>query len=90
MASLDTNTWSLIIFILNALSLISLTMIFGKVRLVLILTNLVLWAASQIAFIIYGYYTGQVGFVLLGIFNFIVSLIAVIVKFGQEEDEDDN
>ncbi len=41
----------------------------------------------QVVYIIYGYYSNQIGFTLMGIFNIIVSLVMTFAQFGQEEEE---
>jgi uncharacterized membrane protein (DUF4010 family) len=44
----------------------------------------------QVTYILYGYYTEQLGFILMGIFNMIVSVIATFTQFGQNEDDDED
>ena len=57
-----------------------------------VLFIILLWMISQITYILYGYSTKQIGFLLLGIFNIIVSFVALFLNFGkarEEEDEED-
>jgi hypothetical protein len=84
---LDTNTWSLIIFLINSLSLLSITLLFSRTSVKTILLTISLWLILQVVYIIYGYYSNQIGFTLMGIFNIIVSLVMTFVQFGQEEEE---
>jgi len=84
--SLDINTWSLIVFISNALTLIAVLVLFSKPFIRAALITGFLWITSQILFTLYGYYTDQVGFLLLGIFNIVVSIIAAVMKVGEDEE----
>jgi hypothetical protein len=84
---LDTNTWSLIIFLINSLSLLSITLLFSRTSVKTILLTISLWLILQVVYIIYGYYSNQIGFTLMGIFNIIVSLVLTFAQFGQEEEE---
>jgi len=84
---LDTNTWSLIIFLINSLSLLSITLLFSRTSVKTILLTISLWLMLQVVYIIYGYYSNQIGFTLMGIFNIIVSLVMTFAQFGQEEEE---
>jgi hypothetical protein len=84
---LDTNTWSLIIFLINSLSLLSITLLFSRTSVKTILLTISLWLILQVVYIIYGYYSNQIGFTLMGIFNIIVSLVMTFAQFGQEEEE---
>ncbi len=87
MEFLDTNTWSLIIFLINSLSLLSITLLFSRTSVKTILLTISLWLILQVVYIIYGYYSNQIGFTLMGIFNIIVSLVMTFAQFGQEEEE---
>lgn len=87
---ISLNTWSLIIFLFNILNLISITFLFSKPLVRTIIGVVVLWFSTQILYLIYGYATDQVGFVLLGISNILIGLIGAVLKFGQEEDEDED
>lgn len=87
MEYLDINNWSIIIFIINSLSLISIVLLFSKTSVRTILLTIFLWLLLQIIYIVYGYYTQQIGFVLMGIFNMVVSLITTFTQFGQQEEE---
>jgi hypothetical protein len=84
---LDTNTWSLIIFLINSLSLLSITLLFSRTSVKTILLTISLWLILQVVYIIYGYYSNQIGFTLMGVFNIIVSLVMTFAQFGQEEEE---
>jgi hypothetical protein len=87
---LDTNSWSLIIFLINSLSLLSITLLFSRTSVKTILLTISLWLILQVVYIIYGYYSSQIGFTLMGIFNIIVSLVLTFAQFGQEEEENED
>lgn len=91
MQSLSTNTWSLIIFVFQILNLFAVLMLFAKTKVRMAVMAAITWVLCQILFIVYGYYTNQLGFVLLGICNILISIIASIMKVGEEETlNDDN
>jgi hypothetical protein len=49
------------------------------------------WFIAQLAFLIYGLATDQFGFILLFLFNIVISFIGIFIKMApDEEDEDDN
>jgi hypothetical protein len=54
-----------------------------------ILITIIFWITSQILFIVYGYDTGQIGFVILGLFNLIASIIAAFAQVGQDDEEEE-
>jgi hypothetical protein len=64
-------------------------MVFLKPNSRVVLFIILLWLISQISYILYGYNTKQVGFLMLGIFNILVSFIALFLNFGKIEDEED-
>jgi len=84
--------WSLFIFGIQAISLLSVLLVFLNPNNKAVLFIILLWMISQITYILYGYSTKQIGFLLLGIFNIIVSFVALFLNFGkarEEEDEED-
>jgi hypothetical protein len=83
------TVWSLIIFGIQAISLLSIMMVFLKPNSRVVLFIILLWLISQISYILYGYNTKQIGFLMLGIFNILVSFIALFLNFGKIEDEED-
>ncbi len=50
-----------------------------------------MWFSAQLAFLSYGIATDQIGFVLLFVFNIIITFVGIFVKLDPtaEEDEDD-
>lgn len=64
-------------------------MVFLKPNSRVVLFIILLWLISQISYILYGYNTKQIGFLMLGIFNIVVSFIALFLNFGKIEDEED-
>jgi hypothetical protein len=88
--SLDTNIWSLIIFMVNALSLLSVILLFSKTFIRTIILTILLWVSVQVIYILYGYYTNQLGFILMGIFNIIVGIVAMFTQVGQDGEDDED
>jgi hypothetical protein len=88
--SLDTNIWSLIIFMVNALSLLSVILLFSKTFIRTILLTILLWVSVQVIYVLYGYYTDQLGFILMGIFNIIVGIVAMFTQVGQDGEDDED
>lgn len=78
---MSLNTWSLIIFLVHIL--FYLTMIFAVAsntsvtKMILMITS---WIMYQIAVLWYGIATGQVGFILIFIFQFIATLVTIIIS----------
>jgi len=64
-------------------------MVFLKPNSRVVLFIILLWLISQISYILYGYNTKQIGFLMLGIFNILISFIALFLNFGKIEDEED-
>jgi len=93
LVSLEINLtiWSLIIFGIQAISLLSVMIAFLNPNSKIIFFIILLWLLSQACYILYGYSTKQIGFILLGIFNVIVSFITLFLNFGKIEEakEDD-
>lgn len=83
--------WSLFIFGVQAISLLSVLLVFLNPDNRAVLFIILLWMISQITYILYGYNTKQIGFLLLGIFNIVISFVALFLNFGKarEEDEED-
>ena len=94
MASIEVSLtiWSLAIFGIQAISLLSVLLVFLNPNSRAVIFIILLWLGSQITYILYGYNTKQIGFLLLGVFNIIVSFVALFLNFGkarEEEDEED-
>jgi hypothetical protein len=87
---ISLNAWSIIIFLFSALNLISITFLFSKPLVRTIFGVVLLWFIVQILYSVYGYITGQIGFLLLGIFNILIGVMGAVLKFGQDEDEDED
>lgn len=90
MVSLDFSltAWSLVIFSIQALSLIAIMTVLIKPNIRVVLSIILLWILSQFLYIIYGYETKQVGFLLLGIFNFTSSILILFLRIGSQEEEE--
>lgn len=90
MVSLDFSltAWSLVIFSIQALSLIAIMTVLIKPNIRVVLSIILLWILSQFLYIIYGYETKQLGFLLLGIFNFTSSILILFLRIGSQEEEE--
>lgn len=93
LASIEVSLtiWSLVIFGIQAISLLSVLLVFLNPNSKAVIFIILLWLTSQITYILYGYSTKQIGFLLLGLFNILVSFVALFLNFGKarEEDEDE-
>ena len=89
LVSLDFSltAWSLVIFSIQALSLIAIMTVLIKPNVRVVLSIIFLWILSQFLYILYGYETKQIGFLLLGIFNFTSSILILFLKIGSQEEE---
>jgi hypothetical protein len=74
----------------NALSLLSVILLFSKTFIRTIILTILLWVSVQVIYILYGYYTNQLGFILMGIFNIIVGIVAMFTQVGQDGEDDED
>jgi hypothetical protein len=74
----------------NALSLLSVILLFSKTFIRTIMLTILLWVSVQVIYILYGYYTNQLGFILMGIFNIIVGIVAMFTQVGQDGEDDED
>ena len=90
MASIEVSLtiWSLAIFGIQAISLLSVLLVFLNPNSRAIIFIILLWLISQITYILYGYSTKQIGFLLLGIFNILVSFVALFLNFGKAREDE--
>lgn len=86
MEFLDTSYWSIIIFIIQTLSLITVLLLLIKQSMFAALLSAIFWVLLQLSFSIYGYATSQVGFFLMGVVNIIISMIGVMVGVYRDEE----
>lgn len=86
--SIDTNLWSILIFIFNTISLFGIFTLFAKPRLSAAMVVALFWMGTQVLFSLYGYYTNQIGFLLMGVFNVVIAFLGTILKAGHEDDDD--
>jgi|694.fasta_scaffold67232_7 hypothetical protein len=86
---MSLTVWSLIIF--ATYSLFYLSMLFAvmlKTSVTKIATMVVCWMVYQIATLWYGLATDQIGFILMFIFQFIVTILTVIISTERSINED--
>lgn len=92
MVSLEVSltVWSLIIFGIQSISLLSVMMVFLNPNAKAVIFIILLWITTQVTYILYGYSTKQIGFLLLGIFNILASFVTLFLNFGKvREDEEE-
>jgi hypothetical protein len=85
---MSLTVWSLIIF--ATYSLFYLSMLFAvmlKTSVTKIATMVVCWMVYQIATLWYGLATDQIGFILMFIFQFIVTILTVIISTERSMNE---
>jgi len=84
------TVWSLIIFGIQSISLLSVMMVFLNPNAKAVIFIILLWITTQVTYILYGYNTKQIGFLLLGIFNILASFVTLFLNFGKvREDEEE-
>ena len=86
---MSLTVWSLIIF--ATYSLFYLSILFAvmlKTSVTKIATMVVCWMVYQIATLWYGLATDQIGFILMFIFQFIVTILTVIISTERSINED--
>jgi hypothetical protein len=84
--SLDTNTLSIVIFIIQTISLITVLLLLIKQSMFAAILSAIFWILLQLSFSIYGYITDQLGFFLMGVINIIISMIGVMVGVYRDEE----
>jgi hypothetical protein len=88
---ISLNTWSIIIFLFQAIFYTAMTfLIFGGLRnKVLFIFILIAFVLNQVLFIFYGIVTGQIGFILLVVFQlFLIFLTNIYINFNNETEEE--
>jgi hypothetical protein len=85
---MSLTVWSLIIF--TTYSLFYLSMLLAvtlKTSVAKIATMVVLWMVHQVSILWYGLATDQIGFILMFIFQFIVTILTVIISTERSINE---
>jgi hypothetical protein len=85
---MSLTVWSLIIF--TTYSLFYLSMLLAvtlKTSVAKIAMMVVLWMVHQVSMLWYGLATDQVGFILMFIFQFIVTILTVIISTERSINE---
>jgi hypothetical protein len=88
---IDLNNWSMIIFLFQVMFYTSVTLsAFGGIQNKLfLLFVIILFILNQIVFILYGISTGQIGFILLVVFQlFLVLMTYIFISFSVKELDD--
>ena len=85
---MSLTAWSLVIF--ASYSLFYLSMLLAvtlKTSVSKIATMVVLWMVHQVSMLWYGLATDQIGFILMFIFQFIVTILTVIISTERSINE---
>lgn len=85
---MSLTVWSLIIFASYSLFYLSMVLaVMLKTSVTKIATMVVCWMVYQIVTLWYGLATDQIGFVLMFIFQFIVTILTVIISTERSINE---
>jgi hypothetical protein len=85
---MSLTVWSLIIFVTYSLFYLSMLLaVTLKTSVAKIATMVVLWMVHQVSILWYGLATDQIGFILMFIFQFIVTILTVIISTERSINE---
>jgi hypothetical protein len=85
---MSLTVWSLIIFATYSLFYLSMLLaVTLKTSVAKIATMVVLWMVHQVSILWYGLATDQIGFILMFIFQFIVTILTVIISTERSINE---
>ena len=85
---MSLTVWSLIIFVTYSLFYLSMLLaVTLKTSIAKIATMVVLWMIHQVSILWYGLATDQIGFILMFIFQFIVTILTVIISTERSINE---
>jgi hypothetical protein len=85
---MSLTVWSLIIFATYSLFYLSMLLaVTLKTSVAKIATMIVLWMVHQVSMLWYGLATDQIGFILMFIFQFIVTILTVIISTERSINE---
>lgn len=86
---IDLNTWSIIIFFVQAIFYVSMTLsVFAGIgNKILLAFTAISFIINQIVFLTYGIVTEQIGFVLIVAFQFFLTLLTFIFISSSAEKE---
>ena len=85
---MSLTVWSLIIFVTYSLFYLSMLLaVTLKTSVAKIATMVVLWMIHQVSILWYGLATDQIGFILMFIFQFIVTILTVIISTERSINE---
>ena len=85
---MSLTNWSLVIFLSYALFYLSMFVaVTFKPSVVKIATMICFWLINQVATLWYGIATNQIGFILIFILQFIVTILTVIISTERSMNE---
>ncbi len=85
---MSLNSWSLIVFASYAFFYLSMFVaVTFKPSLPRIVVMIALWLVNQVVILWYGLATNQIGFILIFIFQFIVTLLTIIISTERSMNE---
>jgi len=85
---MSLTIWSLVIFATYALFYLSMFIaVTFKISVAKIAAMISFWIINQVAILWYGLATNQIGFVLMFIFQFIITFVTIIISTGRSMNE---
>lgn len=86
---MSLNLWSLLVFSAHILFYISLVIaLASKSNMAKLVTMIVSWLLYQAVTLWYGIATHQIGFILMFVFQFIVSIVTILIGTERNLNED--
>lgn len=85
---MSLNMWSIIVFSAHALFYAALVLaLVSSSSILKLVTMIATWIIYQITILWYGIATNQIGFILLTIFQFIISFATVLISTERQKSE---
>ena len=86
---MSLNLWSIVLFVSHIFFYTSLLVALStKASLSKLITMICGWLVYQVTTLWYGISTGQIGFILMFIFQFIITIITILVSTERQISED--
>ena len=85
---MSLTAWSLVVFVSYALFYLSMfAAVTFRTSILKVSTMIAFWIIHQVAMLWYGLATNQIGFILIFIFQFIVTLLTIIISTERSINE---
>lgn len=86
---MSLNVWSLVLFGSHLFFYLALVLaLMSKSNIYKLVSMIVAWITYQVTTLWYGIATHQIGFILMGIFQFIVSFATILISTERHLNED--